>query len=151
MEIPSPRTSNGLTALDPPCARTLSLKMSFLPHGKPLGDTGSLMLGVTHLEPSMQQCNTYQLLDVNKFGWRVVEGCLEIDWDDPRNTEQVKESVRLLLRGCKCKKGYNNRRCSCFKSGIKCGPGCRCANCENLPSSRSQPDKPYKNVEQQEL
>ena len=68
-----------------------------------------------------QACsNTYRLLDVNEFGWRVVEGCLEIDWDDPSNTEQVKESVRLLLRGCKCKKGCNNR-CSCFKSGVKCG------------------------------
>ena len=100
-----------------------------------------------------QACNsTYHLLDVNNFGWKVVEGSLEIDWDDPRNAEQVKESVRLLLRGCKCKKGCNNRRCSCFKAGVKCGPGCRCANCENLPSSKSQPDESEGNqVEQQEL
>ena len=60
-----------------------------------------------------QTCNSaYHLLDANDFGWKVVEGSLEIDWDDPSNTEQVKESVRLLLRGCKCKKGCNNRRCS---------------------------------------
>ena len=124
--------------------------MSFLPHGRPLGDTGSAHAGC---HTSGAKHAAMQHLDVNEFGWRVVEGCLEIDWDDPRNTEQVKESVRLLLWGCKCKKGYNNRRCSCFKSGIKCGPGCRCANCENLPSSiGSQPDKPYDNdVEQQEL
>ena len=89
---------------------------------------------------------------MNDFGWKVVEGSLDIDWDDPTNAEQVKESVRLLLRGCKCKKGCNNRRCSCFKAGVKCGPGCRCANCENLPSSKSQPDESEGNqVEQQEL
>ena len=69
-----------------------------------------------------RQC--YHLLDVNKFGWKVVDGCLEIEWDDPSNFEQVKESVCLLLRRCGCKKGYNNRRCSCFKAGGKCGPGC---------------------------
>ena len=36
---------------------------------------------------------------MNDFGWKVVDGSLEIDWDDPSNAEQVKESVRLLLRG----------------------------------------------------
>ncbi len=25
-------------------------------------------------------------------------------------------------------------------AGVKCGPGCRCANCENLPRSRSHLD-----------
>ena len=49
--------------------------------------------------------DAYHLLDVNEFGWKVVEGCLEIDWDDPSNFEQVKESVCLSLRGCGCKKG----------------------------------------------
>ena len=29
--------------------------------------------------------DAYHLLDVNEFGWRVVEGCLEIDWNDPSN------------------------------------------------------------------
>ena len=38
-------------------------------------------------------CNsTYHVLDVNDFGCKVVEGSLEIDWDDPSNAEQV-ESV----------------------------------------------------------
>ena len=60
--------------------------------------------------------------------------------------------MRLLLRGCGCKKGCSNKRCSCFKAGVKCGPGCRCTNCENLPSSRSQPDDQDENeVEQEEL
>ncbi len=53
-------------------------------------------------------------MDVNECGWKVVEGCLEIDWDDPGNFEQVKESVHLLLRGCGCKKGCCNNRCSCW-------------------------------------
>ena len=52
----------------------------------------------------------------------------------------MKESVHLLLRGCGCKKGCCNNRCSCFKAGVKCGPGCRCTNCDNLPKSRNQPD-----------
>ena len=73
------------------------------------------------------------------------------DWDDPSSTKQVKESVCLLLRGCRCKKGCCNR-CACVKAGVKCGPGCRCTNCENIPSSRSQPDEPDDSaVEQQEL
>ena len=55
---------------------------------------------------------------MNDFGWIVVEGSLETDWDDPSNAEQVKESVRLLLQGCKCKKGCNNRRCSCFEADV---------------------------------
>ena len=63
----------------------------------------------------------YHLLDVNEFGWKVVDGCLEIDWDDSSNFEQVKESVHLLLKGCGCKKGCCNNRCSCFKAGVKCG------------------------------
>ena len=61
-------------------------------------------------------------------------------------------SVHLLLQGCRCKKGCCNKRCSCFKASVKCGPGCRCANCENLLSSRSLPDEPDENkVEQEEL
>ena len=54
--------------------------------------------------------STYHLMDVNEFGRKVVEGHLQIDWDDPSNTEQVKENVCLLLRGCRCKKGCYNRR-----------------------------------------
>ena len=85
-----------------------------------------------------QACrNTYNLQDVNEFGWKVVEGCLEIDWGDPSNFEQVKESVRLLLRGCGYKRGCSNKRCSCFKAGLKCGAGCRCVNCQNFPSTVS--------------
>ena len=59
--------------------------------------------------------------------------------------------MRLLLQGCRCKKGCCTKRCSCFKADVKCGPGCRCTNCENLPSSRSQPNEPDDNEVEQEL
>ena len=81
----------------------------------------------------------------------MIDNCLEIDWDDPRNLEQVKESVRLLLHGCACKKGCTTKRCLCYKAGLKCGAGCRCANCQNFPSCRSQPSEPNNEVEQEEL
>ena len=42
-------------------------------------------------------------------GEKVRKGCLEIDWDDDQNSEQVKENVHLLLRGCGCKKGCNTK------------------------------------------
>ena len=61
----------------------------------------------------------------------------------------MKESVRLLLQECECKKGCSNKRCSCFKAGVRCGPGCRCSNCEDVPSTRSLPDN--NEVEQEEL
>ena len=84
---------------------------------------------------SQASSNSYYTLPLNDNGWKVTEGCLEIDWDDDQNSEQVKENVRLLLRGCGCKKGCNTKRCSCCKAGRKCGPGCRCSHCENVPSS----------------
>ena len=72
---------------------------------------------------------------MHDHGWKVVEGGLVVEWDDPENCEQVKESVRLLLRGCGCKRGCNTKRCSCCKAERRCGPGCRCSNCQNVPSS----------------
>ena len=104
--------------------------MSFLHLGRPYDVTGS----APHFWS--QACsNTYLLLAVHDNGWKVVNGSLVIDWDDPENIEQVKESVRVLLRGCGCKSGCSTRRCSCCKAGRKCGPGCRCSNCQNVPSS----------------
>ena len=35
-------------------------------------------------------CNTYQLLALHDNGWKVVDGELLIDWDDPEIVEQVK-------------------------------------------------------------
>ena len=66
--------------------------MSFL-MGGPKATLALFILGISLLESSMQQ----HILPLRcEFGWRVVDGCLEIDWDDPSNFEQVKESVRLV-------------------------------------------------------
>ena len=59
--------------------------------GGPEATLAPLMLGIPLLESNN---STYHLMDVNEFGWKVVEGHLQIDWDDPSNTEQVKESER---------------------------------------------------------
>ena len=76
----------------------------------------------------------WSIYPLSDNGWKVREGWLEIDWDDDHNSEQVKENVHLLLRGCGCKKGCNTKRCSC-KAGRHCGPGCVCSLCEDVPSS----------------
>jgi len=73
------------------------------------------------------------VLDVTCFAWRVSDGSLEIDWDDPSNIAKVRDRVKLLLRGCSYKKGYDTS-CCCLKGGKKCGPGCRCCNCKNSPA-----------------
>ena len=56
-----------------------------------------------------------------------------------------------MLRGCECKKGCTTKRCSCFKVGTKCGPGCKCTDCQNTPSVRSQSSEPDSDVELEEL
>ncbi len=78
--------------------------------------------------------NCCNVLDVTCFGWKVNDGSLEIDWEDQSNIAKVRDRVKLLLRGCSCKKGCDTRRCSCLKDGKKCGPGCRCCNCQNSPA-----------------
>ena len=34
-----------------------------------------------------------------------------------------------------CKKGCTNRQRGCQKKAKKCGPGCICQNCKNIPGS----------------
>ena len=40
------------------------------------------------------------------------------------------ESI-LECAHCKCQKGYKTRRCSCYKSDLKCTGLCQCNSCEN--------------------
>ena len=76
--------------------------------------------------------NHYQILPLNDFGWKVSGDNLEIDWEDPQNVLNVQNRVKLLLKGCSCKKNSCiNRRCGCVRGGKTCGPGCNCNNCEN--------------------
>ena len=86
---------------------------------------------------SLATQNRYNILDVTLFGWKLVNGVIEVDWDDPQNVSRVRERVQLLLHGCGCKKGCTTRRCSCVKSGKKCGPGCTCCNCANVVCGHS--------------
>ena len=58
-------------------------------------------------------------------------------WESPENLEKVQHTLSLLLKGCSCKSGCTNRRCSCLKAGRKCGPGCRRINCLNNPCGYS--------------
>ena len=64
-------------------------------------------------EAAQNYCN---VLDFTCFGWKINDGCLEIDWDDPLNVAEVCQRVQLLLCDCSCKKGCATRRCSCLKA-----------------------------------
>lgn len=86
---------------------------------------------------SMATRNRYNILDITLFGWKLHDGEIEVDWDHPQNVTRVRERVQLLLHGCGCKRGCSTRRCSCVKSGKKCGPGCTCCNCVNAVSGPS--------------
>ena len=69
-------------------------------------------------------CNHVTLLDLTQYGWKVIDGKLECDWESEENQTARRERVGLLFRGCS--------RSSVVKKGIKCGPGCRCKNCSNV-------------------
>ena len=101
--IPSPSTSNGLTALGATVWENIEFGDELPPSWEALWQHWLRFCWVSHFWQQASK-NMYHLLDVNEFGWKVVEGCLEIDWDEPSNFEHVKESVRLLLWGCGCKK-----------------------------------------------
>ncbi len=77
--------------------------------------------------------NHMTLLDLTQYGWKVVEGKLECDWESNENQTAIRERIGLLFRGCSCSSttACSTRRCSCVKKGSRCGPGCRCKNCNN--------------------
>ena len=39
-----------------------------------------------------------------------------------------------MTKGCNCKTGCRTARCGCVKRNGKCGAGCNCQNCCNLPT-----------------
>ena len=98
--------------------------------------------------------NHMRLLDLTQYGWKI--GKLECDWESVGNREAVRQQVRLLFRGCSCSSvtACSTRRCSCFKKGNKCGPGCRCKNCSNTPSptgTQQQSSDELIEIEEEEL
>ena len=68
-------------------------------------------------------------------GWKITDqAALEIDWDSEEHVESVRHRVALLTKGCNCKTGCRTARCGCVKRNGKCGAGCNCQNCCNLPT-----------------
>ena len=82
--------------------------------------------------------NHVRLLDMTQYGWKIVDGKLECDWESVENREAVREQLGVLFRGCSCSSviACSTRQCGCFKKGNKCGPGCRCKNCSNTLSAK---------------
>ena len=57
------------------------------------------------------------------------------------NFQKVDRTVQWYTKGCGCKTGCMTNRCKCRKGRGEgfCGPGCKCINCLNLPSSKQGP------------
>ena len=60
-------------------------------------------------------------------GWKLEDNQLQIVWG---TQEPAPESILECVH-CKCQKGYKTRRCSCYKSDLKCTELCQCNSCEN--------------------
>ena len=74
------------------------------------------------------------LPSVQKYGWKVNNGNLEFIWDTEENIKKVDERINKLQKGCTCKTGCINKKCTCLRGSSLCGPGCKCLNCNNLPN-----------------
>lgn len=84
-----------------------------------------------------QQANKNQmsLRPLQGNGWKIVDqSTIEIDWDSKKHVEAVRHRVALLTKGCNCKTGCRTAHCGCVKRSGKCGAGCNCQNCCNLPT-----------------
>ena len=58
----------------------------------------------------------YQILSLENFGWKVNGDNIEVDWEDPQNILTVQKKIKLLLKGCSCKKNScTNQRCGCVR------------------------------------
>ena len=61
------------------------------------------------------------------YGWKLEDNQLQIVWG---TQEPAPESILECVH-CKCQKDYKTRRCSCYKSDLKCTEFCQCNSCEN--------------------
>ena len=72
-------------------------------------------------------------LDATNFGWKLEKGKLvPITCDLPAAPSELLKIIR-----CECKGNCDSNRCSCFRLGIKCSPGCEncCGtSCSNTPA-----------------
>nr|XP_054748899.1 uncharacterized protein LOC129254459 [Lytechinus pictus] len=77
--------------------------------------------------------------NISFYGYNVTnqddKNKVSIIWDTEENINRIRENVIYLTRGCACSKSKcTNRLCKCVKDKRKCGPGCRCKHCENVPN-----------------
>ena len=60
-----------------------------------------------------------------EYGWKLEDNQLQIVWG---TQEPAAESILECVH-YKCQKGYKTRRCSCYKSDLKCTELCQCNSC----------------------
>jgi hypothetical protein len=103
-----------------------------------------------HWKRSCWISHMWRQADVNKMmlqpltenGWTLKDGKLMIIWDSEENFKVVRERVKTLTQGCKCKTGCTTARCKCRKDGEVCKEGCQCYDCHNLQVAPVQEDLP---------
>ena len=49
---------------------------------------------------------------ITEYGWSVHNDQLRVVWDTDENMAAVRDRVNVLLKGCKCASGCQNRRCA---------------------------------------
>jgi hypothetical protein len=70
-----------------------------------------------------------------------IYGCPQVYHDTLEITRGTLGSARnsiLEFVSCKCKKGCQTKRCSCFKANLKCTELSQCSNCENSEINEEQ-------------
>ena len=81
--------------------------------------------------------NTITLIDMEQFGWKIIEEELTIVWDSEENISNIQTRVTALLKGCRCTTGCATGRCGCKKKDSLCSEGCECVNCKNMEQSNT--------------
>ena len=100
---------------------------------------------------SQADINTMVLKPLTEYGWTLKDGKLTIVWDTEDNMKAVRQRVKVLLQGCKCKTGCTTARCKCKREGEICKEGCQCFNCQNIqvtPIESDLPEEIYLSLEE---
>ena len=50
--------------------------------------------------------NHMTLLDLSEYGWVIVDGKLECDWESEENMKATRHQVALSFQGCSCYSAY---------------------------------------------
>ena len=53
-------------------------------------------------------------------GWNLSNSNLTIDWESEENTMNIKQTVTLMRKGCRCKTSCQSSRCKCKRAGNYC-------------------------------